>query len=114
MIKGGIDTKECRAYRLAHAPSFVVAFDEASNEAKPSRSEPSHPEMSRLPPTRCAVLTPEVISQVAHDERRRSRGDHRRHVGVHARAITKRLGDLPGDDAHRAVLERTEDSIASD
>jgi len=29
MIKGGIDTKECRAYRLAHAPSFVVAFDEA-------------------------------------------------------------------------------------
>ena len=28
MIKGGIDTKGCRAYLAAHAPAFVAAFDE--------------------------------------------------------------------------------------
>jgi hypothetical protein len=28
MIKGGIDTKRCREYLVAHAPVFVTAFDE--------------------------------------------------------------------------------------
>lgn len=28
MIKGGIDTKRCRAYLVAHAPVFLAAFDE--------------------------------------------------------------------------------------
>ena len=34
MIKGGIDTKRCREYLLAHAPAFVEAFDESAAQAE--------------------------------------------------------------------------------
>src|SRR5215207_1230193 len=34
MIKGGIDTKECREYLVAHAPAFVDAFDESVDQAE--------------------------------------------------------------------------------
>lgn len=34
MIKGGIDTTECRAYLTAHAPAFVPAFDECVDRAE--------------------------------------------------------------------------------
>jgi hypothetical protein len=34
MIKGGIDTKRCREYLLAHAPAFVAAFDESAVQAE--------------------------------------------------------------------------------
>ena len=34
MIKGGIDTKRCRAYLVAHAPAFVAAFDESVAQAE--------------------------------------------------------------------------------
>ena len=28
MIKGGIDTRQCREYLQAHAPTYVARFDE--------------------------------------------------------------------------------------
>lgn len=34
LIKGGIDVKACRAYLVAHAPSFVAAFDECVTQAE--------------------------------------------------------------------------------
>jgi hypothetical protein len=34
MIKGGIDTKTCREYLSAHAPSFVAAFDDSIRQAE--------------------------------------------------------------------------------
>jgi hypothetical protein len=34
MIKGGIDTKRCREYLVAHAPTFVGAFDESVAQAE--------------------------------------------------------------------------------
>jgi hypothetical protein len=34
MIKGGIDTTDCRAYLAAHAPAFVPAFDECVGRAE--------------------------------------------------------------------------------
>jgi hypothetical protein len=34
MIKGGIDTKRCREYLVAHAPEFVAAFDECDVRAE--------------------------------------------------------------------------------
>ncbi len=34
MIKGGIDTKRCREYLAAHAPTFVAAFDESVVQAE--------------------------------------------------------------------------------
>jgi len=33
-IKGGIDTKRCREYLLAHAPAFVDTFDESVAQAE--------------------------------------------------------------------------------
>ena len=34
MIKGGIDTKQCREYLVTNAPTFVAAFDEAVTAAE--------------------------------------------------------------------------------
>lgn len=34
MIKGGIDTKQCREYLAQHAPTFVAAFDESLAQAE--------------------------------------------------------------------------------
>lgn len=34
MIKGGIDTKRCREYLVAHARAFVAAFDECVAHAE--------------------------------------------------------------------------------
>ena len=34
MIKGGIDTRQCREYLVAHAPAFVKAFDESVDQAE--------------------------------------------------------------------------------
>jgi hypothetical protein len=34
MIKGGIDTKQCREYLVTHAPGFVAAFDESISQAE--------------------------------------------------------------------------------
>ena len=34
MIKGGIDTKECRAYLVTHASSLVARFDETLEQAE--------------------------------------------------------------------------------
>ena len=34
MIKGGIDTKRCRAYLVAHAPVYVAVFDECVARAE--------------------------------------------------------------------------------
>jgi hypothetical protein len=34
MIKGGIDTKQCREFLTAHAPAFVAAFDESVAQAE--------------------------------------------------------------------------------
>jgi len=34
MIKGGIDTKRCRAYLVAHAPVYVAVFDECLARAE--------------------------------------------------------------------------------
>jgi hypothetical protein len=34
MIKGGIDTKRCREYLVAHAPAFLAAFDESIVQAE--------------------------------------------------------------------------------
>jgi hypothetical protein len=33
MIKGGIDTKQCREYLAAHASTFVAAFDDCVAQA---------------------------------------------------------------------------------
>jgi hypothetical protein len=33
LIKGGIDTKGCREYLVAHAPAFVAAFDASVTQA---------------------------------------------------------------------------------
>ena len=34
LIKGGIDTRVCRAYLVAHAPAFVAAFDACVERAE--------------------------------------------------------------------------------
>jgi hypothetical protein len=34
LIKGGIDTKQCREYLAAHAPAFVTTFDECVADAE--------------------------------------------------------------------------------
>lgn len=34
LIKGGIDSKRCRAYLALHAPSFVAAFDDSLTQAE--------------------------------------------------------------------------------
>ena len=34
MIKGGVDTKRCREYLVAHAPAFVTAFDDCVAQAE--------------------------------------------------------------------------------
>lgn len=34
MIKGGIDTRQCREFLVTHAPAFVAAFDEAVTQAE--------------------------------------------------------------------------------
>ena len=39
MIKGGIDTKRCREYLVAHAKAFVPAFDEAVRLAESEQDE---------------------------------------------------------------------------
>jgi hypothetical protein len=39
MIKGGIDTKRCREYLIAHAPALVDAFDESVVQAETEQDE---------------------------------------------------------------------------
>lgn len=34
LIKGGIDTKQCRAYLVLHAADFVAAFDDSLAQAE--------------------------------------------------------------------------------